>query len=121
MPQNEITNNRPKNYSKWHRILPDWCYNTDGDFFEQRIQDGKLTAIAYIETVQIPDNKKPDEYDIWDHKKRLAEQINKVMGIPCFYVWHYANCKTFFVQRVGSDKIVKMYENEYKEFIKKLN
>ena len=121
-PQTEVTNNRPKDYSKWHRYpnLPYWCYQTDGEFFEQRIVNNEMTVIAYIETLEIPYYKSPSDYPIWDSKKALAKQIASRMNIPAFYVWHTKDCKVFFVKNVTCDKIIKMYEKEYKEFIKKL-
>ena len=122
MPQIELTDNRPKNYSKWHRSpnLPEWCYLTDGDFFEQRKIEDVLKAIAYFETIQIPQYAIPEDYPIWDSKKALAEQISKQMDIPAYFVWHYPDCKIFFVNKLNSTNIIKMYEPEYINFLKNL-
>jgi hypothetical protein len=118
MPQKEITNKRPTNYGYWHREkLSRWCYQTDGDFFEQRFNNEDLTAVAYIETVQIPTGTTPEQYPIWESKVALANEITKKMQIPGYFVWHYENCKIFFVQRIGTDYIMKLSENEYRNFI----
>jgi len=121
MPQNEITENRPPNYSKWHREnLPPDCFMTDGDWFEQRKHNGKLCAVAYIETVQIPKHKTYRGYPIWESKQALAEQIQEQMGIPSFFVWNTQDCKWFYVKGVGRDQIIKMNTIEYKNFIEGL-
>ena len=121
MPQEDLTSNRPKNYSIWHRQLPFWCYQTDGDFFEQRKdKEGHLKAVAYIETIQIPEHSNPLDYPVWRSKKALAEQISGSMGISGYYVWHYPNCNIFFVQNVEKNNTIKMYENDYIEFIKRM-
>ena len=120
MPQDEITNNRPSNYSSYRRYpnFPKWCYMTDGDFFEQRFNDeNQLAAVAYIETVQIPTGTKPDQYPIWKSKQSLTKEIAHKMGIPGYFVWHYPNCKIFFVQDVTTDYVMKLSENDYRFFI----
>jgi len=117
MPLKEITNNRPKNYSRWHRTLPSWCYQTDGDFFEQRKHNGSMVTIAYVETIEIPMGKNHVDYPIWDSKKALLTDIKNKMSIPCFVVWHYPNCKTFFVMKWGNNNTMKMCEQDYKSFI----
>jgi len=121
MPKEELTNNRPGNYSHWHRErLPGWCFNTDGDWFEQRKKGDTLVVVAYIETIQIPLNSLPDEYPVWDSKINLAKEINDKMFIPCFFVWHYPDCSYFFIKRIGKDHYIMMKENDYINFIKGL-
>lgn len=105
-PQKEITGKRPSNYSTWHRAkLPKWCYHTDGDWFEQRLVNGKLMTVAYIETIEVPPlfiNNAQHKYDLWPSKKALMADIYNRMKIPCFIVRHTANCKTFCVSQATS-------------------
>ena len=119
MPQEEITDNRPKNYSKFRRTL-NFGYCTDGDFFEQRVKDGELVAVAYIETIQIPNYADPKDYPVWDSKKTLAEEIKNKMNIPAFYVYNTKSCNFFYVNPVGTDKILKLSKLEYINFLKHL-
>lgn len=123
IPQNEITNFRPSNYSVWHRNnLPKDCFMTDGDWFEQRKDKyGNLKAVAYIETVQIPDNAHPYEYPIWTSKKYLAKEIELKMKVSSYFVWHTPDCNTFFVQDIfGMEPPHKMNADKYKEWLKGL-
>ena len=127
-PQRELTGKRPGNYSAWHRDkLPKWCYHTDGDWFEQRLVNGKLVAVAYIETIEIPPlfiNNAQREYKLWPSKKALIADIYNRMGIPCFIVRHTADCTNFCVSRATStgDEIEALVMNEanYIEWIQKL-
>lgn len=119
MPQEEVTNNRPKNYSKFRRTLS-FGYCTDGDFFEQRVKDGELVAVAYIETIQIPNYADPKDYPVWDSKKALAEEIKNKMNIPAFYVYNIKSCNFFYIMPVGTDKILKLSKLEYINFLKHL-
>jgi len=117
MPKEELTNNRPDNYSKWRR-QQSINYCTDGDWFEQRFIDDKLTVVAYIETINIPDGKTPVDFPIWKSKNALIKDIAEKMQIPCFVVWHTSDCKLFFVQKLGNGKPLKMYEKDYEMFLR---
>lgn len=119
MPLEDITNNRPSNYSLWRRSLR-IGYCTDGDWFEQKVIGNKLVIVAYIETIQIPNGKSPLDYPVWDSKVCLAEEISDKMNIPSYYIWHNKDCSHFFVQNSKSNKIIKMFENEYKQFIRNI-
>jgi len=121
-PQEEITERRPTNYSRWHReALPEWCYMTDGDWFEQRVIEGELKAVAYIETIEI---EKPGEgnksHPLWKSKRALCLEIERKMGIPAYVVWHNAACNDFLVQRITETNPRRMNKEEYIEFIKNL-
>ena len=125
MPQEEVTEKRPTNYSRWHRAkLPGWCFMTDGDWFEQRKIGGKLRAVAYIETIEV---KSPSVVEaqiyfrVWFSKKALLEDIHERMGIPSFIVWHNPTCTEFLIQRSPVENPPKrMNEKEYMEFIRNL-
>lgn len=124
MPQDELTDARPTNYSKWHREkLPRWCYVTNGDWFEQRSIDGKLATIALIETIEVPGGRNTEtadkEFPIWQSKKALLENAEKEWNVPTFIVWHNPSCTEFLVQRIGQPP-VKMNEQEYRAFLMNL-
>lgn len=128
-PQNERTEERPANYSKWHRYpnLPHWCHHTDGDWFEQRKCEGEFPCVAYIETIELP----PDEpieraqydYPLWQSKGGLMDQVEQGMQIPCFVVRHTEDCSLFSVAQVTNKhegRAIVMNEDEYKDFIQNL-
>ena len=120
-PQRELTSKRPTNYSSWHRTkLPEWCYQTDGDWFEQRKVDGKLVVVAYIETIEVLPlfiNNAQREYSLWPSKRALIVDIYNRMRVSCFIVRHTADCKTFCVSRVtltgDETEAILMNETEY--------
>lgn len=124
-PQSEITNKRPTNYSKWHRAnLPDWCYHTDGDWFQQRMNNGRLIVVAYIETIQVPPlfiNSAQSEYPLWPSKKALMIDISEAMQIPCCVVRHTLDCKLFSLSRItpsGEEtEATVLDEQQYKKFL----
>lgn len=123
-PQKELTNKRPTNYSNWHRaVLPRWCYYTDGDSFEQRMDNGNLITVAYIETIQVPPlfiDSAQCEYPLWPSKKALMMDISEGMKIPCFVVRHKPSCDLFFVARFLNGEEIEeqlMNQQQYTEFI----
>jgi hypothetical protein len=121
LPQEEQTNNRPKAYSKWHRdMLPSWCYQTDGDFFEQRLIDGVLQTVAYIETIQI---EKPweryDQYPLWSSKESLITDI-AARGWKSYVVYHNKSCSEFTVVKWRPRGIRKFNVDEYIRWVKSL-
>lgn len=122
-PQNEITDRRPSNYSKWHRFptLPEWCYMDDGDWFEQRIINGKLMSVAYVETIQVKvvEDAHKDVL-VWAAKKRLAKEIGTKMNIPAYIVWHNKECTDFLVLNLLEKAPKRMASEDYINFIKAL-
>lgn len=121
-PPEEITYKRPTNYSTWHRqALPRECYMTDGDWFEQRLKDGKLISVAYIETIQIDIVEEADKrYPLWPSKKSLSLEIAEKMSIPVYTVWHNPDCTDFLVLRITGTKPKRMNKDQYVKFIKNL-
>jgi len=130
-PQQELTKTRPANYSVWHRYptLPKWCYHTDGDWFEQRLCNGQLECVAYIETIELPASYSTKmkfaqyEYELWAHKYQLMKEIHRKMGIRCFVVRHTPDCGYFSVAEInnsGEQKAEVMDEFIYKHFIQGL-
>lgn len=123
-PQKELTSKRPSSYSQWHRRnLPNWCYVTDGDWFEQRNMNGHLVTVAYIETMEILPlfvTNPQEEYPLWASKKALIQEISERMRIPCFVVRHKPSCDLFFVSRFfhsSEDKEQLMDSEEYQRFL----
>lgn len=137
-PQTEFTDKRPTNYSVWHRYptLPRWCYQTDGDWFEQRVRNGKLQSVAYVETIQITslDNVDMDKtirriqgqrtdnngYVPFRSKVSLCLEIQERMEVPAYVVWHNAECTDFLVLRITETSARRMSGREYIEWIKRL-
>lgn len=121
-PQEEITGERPSNYSRWHRrALPSWCSVTDGDWFEQRTKDGQFKAVAYIETIQVSVVDGADKaYPPWPSKMSLCKDIKNRMGIPVYVVWHSPRCDDFLVLKIGKTQAKRMNEQQYGEFIRGL-
>lgn len=119
-PIEEITGERPTNYSKWHRrALPRWCYMTDGDWFEQRVIDGKLVSVAYVETIEVDEVESADiNYPLWESKKALNEEIEGKMKIPALIVYHNPECNDFLV--LYGLKKIRMDTTQYKRFIESL-
>lgn len=94
---------------------------TDGDFFEQRVRNGELVSVAYIETIQIDNPSEGDKtHPLWKSKRSLCLEIEKKMGIPAYVVWHNKECKDFLVLRITETTPKRMNEKEYIEFIKSL-
>ena len=124
-PQREITNKRPTNYSKWHRAkLPEWCYLTDGDWFEQRLVNDKLAAVACFETIEVPPlfiHDAQEHYELWPSKRALLHDISQGMQIPCFVVRHTPDCKLFSLSRItpsGEETEAKVLdEQKYAAFL----
>lgn len=130
MPEKELFWRRPKNYSIWHRPpnLPKRCYLTDGDFFEQRVINGKLTAIAYFETAEtegieriLLDLEWGRKYLPWPSKRALMKEIGEKMRIPTYFVVNNPECTDFLVWGDLEKPPKRMGEAEYKEFIKNLS
>lgn len=124
-PQQELTGKRPSNYSAWHRAkLPNWCYHTDGDWFEQRLVNGKLAAVACIETIEVPPlfiHDAQDHYKLWPSKRALLHDISQGMHIPCFVVRHTPACRVFSLSRItpsGEEtEAIVLDEQRYKKFL----
>jgi hypothetical protein len=94
---------------------------TDGDWFEQRVRNGNLISVAYIETIEIDNPSQGDKtHPVWKSKKSLLFEIQEKMSIPAYIVWHNAGCTEFLVLRISEMKPKIMNQDEYKEFIKSL-
>ena len=50
MTRNETTNERPTDYSSWHRKLPSFCTAQDIDWIEYRTINDEVIPAAIIET-----------------------------------------------------------------------
>jgi hypothetical protein len=120
MVNTELTGNRPNNYSLWHRTLKSNMFMTDGDWFEQRVKDGKLVSVAYIETIQLSNLDAYKSYPVWRSKKELCNEITTKMQIPSFVVYHDTDCKNFVIINVVTGQIAKFDEDRYKDFLKGL-
>lgn len=94
---------------------------TDGDWFEQRIRNGELQAVAYIETMQVPNVKDAHiNYKPWTSKQKLCQEIQEKMHIPAYYVWHNLECTDFLVLKTDETTPKRMTEKQYVLFLKTL-
>ena len=134
MPEDEVTGKRPmmcpncgyrfkrdpSAYSTWHRQnLPKECYMADGDFFEQREINGRYHNVAYIETIQTDNllGVLMGEYPVWSDKDAVCRDIQEMMKIPCFIVYHNSTLTDFIVRRYGEKTFMPMTASEYIAFI----
>jgi len=126
MPQEERTLSRQASldFSLWHRSqLPEWCYMTDGDFFEQRGKqpDGNLVSICCWETIRINNIAEAPTYHIWPSKLALGLEIEKKMRIPYYVVFHTPALTQFYVFRPSSgERRGPLTESEFINFVKSL-
>ena len=125
-PIKEQTNNRPSNYSKWHRPpnLPNWCLLADGDWFEMRETGESIEPVACIETMEIGGlfiKQAQQNYPLWKTKKYLLKEIQLRMNIPVYIVRHTSDCHLFAISRLtqdGDETSQLIYdENQYKKFL----
>jgi len=130
MPQKEITQRRPTNYSEWHRhpTLPNWCFLVDVDFFEMRRKGDQIVPVACVETIEVGPlfiHNAQMEYPLWDAKIALYGYLKQKLTIPVFIVRHTPDCKLFSVARLtesGRETEAKvMSEDEYKDLLLHLN
>ena len=115
MSRNEITSERPTDYSKWHRTLSDVCKVQDVDWVEYRIIDGEPVIKAIIETGR------------WDRTKFIGNQIKvtkiiaDALGVPCYFVEYSIDKQVFKVKELKDDTSERiMSETEYRNFIEGL-
>lgn len=122
MSRNEITNERPTDYSKWHRTLPNYCKAQDIDWIEYRIKDEEPTPVAIIETGR------------WNRSNFVGNQIlitrgiAEKLGIPVYFVEYSIDKKNYDKNVFKIQNLDDLYENntrimsnvEYSNFIKQL-
>jgi len=120
----EKYNNRPSEYSTWHRTLDKKCKTMDADWIEYRY-DGR-GIVAFIETARKPDDVKL--CDLMDRKLEFEVavlfEIQTKMRVPCYVVWHTEDLTTFYVCTILSSMQLYIWKTwskkEYAEFIEKL-
>lgn len=125
MPREELTNNRPLNYSHWHRTLGKRYYALDADWFEMRGEKGELCIVAIIETMQIPDSKLEKANKNYPLTKFKANAYRIIVNsisphVPFFTVWHNKECSRFLVFDYDKETLMLYEEREYVQFIKSL-
>ena len=120
MTRNETTNERPTDYSKWHRALPDYCMAQDVDWVEYRSINEELIPVAIIET------GRKDRTRFKDAQIIISKQIAKALDVPIFFVEYYIDEKDyknnrFIVKKLDdTNKVITLNNHEYSEFIKGL-
>ena len=93
---------------------------TDGDFFEQRNHLGKLTTVAYIETIQLDNIQTWREYPCWPSKVALGTEIEHKMRIPFYVVYHDPLCHNFVALRFTQSHPRTLNQQQYIDFLRML-
>lgn len=119
MTRNETSNERPTDYSKWHRKLPDYCMAQDVDWVEYRTINDELTPVAIIETGRWDRTRFKDAQII------ISKQIAEKLNIPIYFVEYFideSDCKNnrFKVKKLKEGDEIILNNREYGEFIKGL-
>jgi len=133
VPQEELTGQRPNNYSRWHRVKDRGsftgtpgpsaiCFMCDGDWFEQRDRSGNghTVVVAYIETIQTENLDRLKEYPVFPKKERLGIEISAKMNIPFYVVYHNAACTEFRVKSYRGAAWRRFNRHQYIEFLEGL-
>lgn len=110
MPNDEITGQRPSNFSRWHRLkLPSSCALADVDWAEVRYGH----VVAFLETIEIslgdigqagewikndpwlhswyPNYDK--RYPLWETKKVIFNYLLAVCKMPLYVIYHTPDMK----------------------------
>jgi len=120
MTRNETTNERPTDYSQWHRTLPDWCMAQDVDWVEYRTINEELTPVAIIETGRWNRTR------FKDAQIEISKKVAIALNIPVYFVEYFIDEKDyknnrFKVKKIDSDNDeIILTNHEYSEFIKGL-
>jgi hypothetical protein len=121
MTANETTNNRPSEYSAWHRKLGSEYSAIDIDYVE--VRNGRIKAIIGVThcytKFHINYNKeailKRSEFE----RSVMINMANK-MGVKAYYVIHSIDMKNFLLISLPELKETEMDEVQYSNFLKNL-
>lgn len=78
----EVTNERPTEYSTWHRTLPNSCPYTDIDLVE--VRKGKIVAIIETKRGLYKRNLNPNRS--WNWQKSILIQLSKKLDCKVFLI-----------------------------------
>ena len=119
MSHREMTGERPTDYSKWHRTLPDYCKAKDIDWIEYREKNGSVIPVAVIEVGRWRRTK------FVGNQVTISKHIAEKLGIPLFFVEYTIkpndydkNVFKVINMQDGSERI--MSNMEYSNFIEGL-
>lgn len=136
-PSDEITNQRPSDFSIWHRkALPKRCRLADGDFFE--VRENKVVAIE--ETIMIHSDKldgvgswiltdpwlknwyptNDKRYPLWETKKVVLNYLIGVTRLPFFIIYHTPGVKLARVIDYRKKKIMDFTDKELADWLQML-
>lgn len=109
MTRKEITGERPTEYSKWHRTLPDNYPMLDLDSIE--VRNG--IPVAIIELGRMGRAK----FTPW--QKKIVKIIATALGIPAFFVeYKFEDGSAIFrINNLFTNKIKIMNKEKYSNFI----
>lgn len=150
MPFEELTGQRPTDFSRWHRKrLPDYCALADGDWWE--IRYGKV--VAFLETIKVGENnliaagewfdkdpwlenwysKDDPRYPLWPAKKVMLNFLldlltKRTPPLPVYIIYHtplwleggMPHISRFKVLRWGRDWFQTLNEAQFIEWEKTL-
>jgi len=116
------TGERDLVFSQWHRrYLSNRCYATDIDFFEYRIENGKIVPKAFLEVKQAHVRQK--KY-LCSSNTRAILHIAQALGIPFFIIlYEQIDPKTgacmFWVWQVRDEAELSRYSDlRFDEFFR---
>jgi len=121
MTFNETTNNRPSEYSKWHRELGNEYTAIDIDYVE--IRNGKIRALictTYCYSRQHIHLNKDVIFKRTEFERKIVIDMALKLGVPAYYVIHSIDMKDFLVVDLLKETNEEMNEAEYVKFIKEL-
>ena len=111
----ENTNERPTDYSKWHReFLPSFCYMQDIDCIEYRVIKDEIVPVAIIETGRW------DRVKFTDTQKKIVMYIADRLNIPVYFVEYFIDGvnNKFKVDNLTNDKnSIILRNDEYINFL----
>ena len=120
MTRYETTGERPTDYSKWHRSLPDYCKAQDVDWVEYRIKEDIPMPVAVVETGRWSRSKFKGSQIV------LSRHIAEKLDVPSYFVEYaidennYEN-NVFKVKNLNNDNGFRIMSNkEYSKFIMKM-
>lgn len=133
MPYEELTGQRPTDFSKWHRKrLPSFCALADGDWWEIRYSK----VVAFLETIRVGDaqlmaagdwfgqdpwlknwySKEDPRYPLWPTKKVMLNFLLDLLQkrkppLPVYIIYHTPAYGTDEMPRISRFKVIEWGTN----------
>jgi len=113
MSRYEKTNNRPTDYSSWHRTLPNSCPTTDIDFVE--IRNNVIKALVEV---------KNNGVDIQDWQKNVYIELAKKLECAAYFIRYTINEFNYndnifnVTNLITNESYTNITEDIFREFMK---